>query len=215
MPNLNLVENFAKGIENAPNNAAQQGVDTAGEVNGSNTLNIVYLNDKTGEGDDGTSYFATNAPDIFVYDFSTADTTDDSFQIDNFDVNEDTIIYINAEVPLEGGTNSDESEEMTNFRYEDFETNSTGDRQGYSIVITEEQGPSDRSVLETRISSFDSDTGIATSNLDIIGVGDEGTSPLPGAGLQYPADTTDPVATFPDTTVYVYQGDPLADGLLG
>ncbi len=220
-------ENFAKGAkEHAPNDNHAQGLETAGESSGMSTINIVNLNDETGAGSpDGTTYLATDGPDIFVYDFSTADENNDTFEIYNFDASEDTLIFINAEVPIvtpifQTAGRSDE------FVYNDeeaappFNLHLGGRIADGVLVYTIAADAAVGGIFHPNYFIFIFHGNLATprtsdgvTHLDFIFIYEDNGTTLAGlTKLDYPDDTTDPT---PDAQfAHVYEGDPLADGLL-
>ena len=197
-------ENFATGVENAPNDTAQQGLDTAGENAGINTINIVYLNDKNGTGD-GTTYLATDGPDIFVYDLSQSDATSDRFEVFNFNSSEDTLIFINVEPQFGNpGTTTVQNINVYNHR-------ATSD-DGTFLTSRTIAGVGKPNFDTYRVTETNTDTGtgITTETYqDFVTVTeDEGGTRSGLFFLDYPDDTTDPT---PDAQfAHVYVGDPLA-----
>lgn len=195
-------EEFAKGVENAPNDAAQNGLETAGEASGMRPEGeTFYLNAKDGTGsEDGTTYVATNGPDVFVYDFSQTDSANDSFEIYNFDSSEDTLIFTNADVPIEG-------EDATQVRdadvYIDEEIHPDDWYFTYKIFAFQ---PPRYQYTAARETNFNEEIN-AEDNIHLYK--DDGGELADGPRyLDYPDDTTDPTPS--ETYAHVYQGDPLA-----
>ena len=156
---------------------------------------------------DGTTYLATDGPDIFVYDFSQADTTNDTFEIYNFDSSEDTLIFTNAEAPGEGTIIN--SEVMTDSVYNEAEVffSPLANSTFYEIG---EAGPPFGAVYEVWATRTEDGILVSDSHEELLIYSDKGTTlsaePLL---LDYPDDTTDPTTLDPQFA-HVYEGDPLA-----
>ncbi len=203
-------ENFAKGVENAPNDNAQQGLDTAQENSGISAGETFYLNDKNGDFNGSLGYTATDGPDIFVYDFSQTDGINDTFEINDFNASEDTLIFINAEVPFSAPF--DEFDLTEEFTYFDFEaTLENGPLQATLYEIISPVAIPSNPDYQTDIVKFTDP--IQTIELDSITVYEDAGATLASVNLlNYQEDTTDPTPS--DTFAHVYEGDPFADGLL-
>jgi hypothetical protein len=171
-----------------------------------------YLNNDEGV----TTFAATDAPDIFVYDFSQADRDNDSFAILNFDPSEDTFIYTNADNPLE---TTQYIGYLAPFHVE-LETQYT-DREGdidpypYGNMTTYNISASQGQYVATAGPNYDPNMD-GDSNRDwgqdtITIFSDGGTHRAPISKLDYPDDSTAPIAS--DVFAHVYQGDPLDLGM--
>lgn len=204
-PPENVIEKLIEVHEN--NGTLEKVLDSGiGEVVEEQLVNIVDLNSKDGDFNGGLGYTATDDPEIFVYDFNTADSTSDRFFIQNFDPTQDTLIFANAEVPGDGIQVFPETESAV--VYADVETQDLSARP-YPQTFVEAISPG---------SSFDYSIFVqpesGASGADLIHVG--GTEdPNPLFGLIYNDDEIYPEPTpspfgDPYDAALVYEGDPLA-----
>lgn len=188
-------ENFAQGVKNASNDAAAQGLVTAGLANG--IINIVYLHDldNSDTGIEEVFVTATPRPDIFIYDWTQFDQANDNFTIQAFDPSQDTLVFINSDADQDGNIDFQADR--------DFEG---GERASFANIGF---APGDDFYV------------LSQSQNDQIGPRDliflEPETEDPTDGFVYLADDTGPVPTigpFDEYAALVYAGDPL-DGLLG
>lgn len=174
---------------------------------------VFMLNDMNGDFDDGLGYTATNGADIFVYDFASFDFEIQDFQIHNFDTSEDTLVFVNSETPDRHPPLLFDFETKDPDFYWDSEQ--SADPEGgpnlhnFQSVFAPTRFDDDHYTAQRK----DTDVPEAGTTFDRIFVyEDDGTTLASIDSLDYNDVSTDPIAN--DSVAYVYEGDPLADGLL-